>query len=167
MEQFKFAKSHRMLEGGRNFLHVNHEQAFKEFVIRQRGFTFTANHPKKSAFEAFRIRRPEGDGWFIVHRREGAQHFTVPIGIEDLVRRFVAEYQSGKKEKLMAYKLIDKDGNEKKPGDEITDFRGKKWTLLGFTLPKNAASSGRVNVRDEQYTRDFYPNVFGLKILEE
>lgn len=85
-----FDKRHRLLEGGRNLLHVVHENDFAAYC-RGRGCEVSFDHPKKGAFEAFRVQRPEGDGWNVVYRRLGAEHFTVPIGIEDLVRRFIAQ----------------------------------------------------------------------------
>lgn len=66
----------------------------------------------------------------------------------------------------MTHKLInEKTGEQVKPGDTVTDFRGTKWTLLSFQVLQ-PPSTGRVVVQSVDYESAFYPSVFGLKIVE-
>jgi hypothetical protein len=60
--------------------------------------------------------------------------------------------ESCKKKKLdetfEEYKVVDKNGNEIKEGDEITDFRGDKATFLEITKVPGGASTGKIYVRE-------------------
>lgn len=57
------------------------------------------------------------------------------------------------------------------PGETITSFRGETATLVSFTPPHTAASTGRVHVRwsdarPDTSTDSYYPGVFDLEIEE-
>lgn len=61
-------------------------------------------------------------------------------------------------------KLFDEEKNkEVKLPYKTKDFRGNAITVVGFTAPKHAASSGRIQVKDGG---EFFPGVAGLKIVE-
>lgn len=50
-------------------------------------------------------------------------------------------------------------------GSEVTDFRGKKWTLTGW-YEKPFPSTGRVVIKDaEGWRHDFYPSVINAAIV--
>lgn len=69
----------------------------------------------------------------------------------------------------MRHKLIEEaSGNEVKPGMKILNFRNEIWEYLSFRSPQSAGSTGRVHVKhcDTGVEREFYPQVFGLKIIE-
>ena len=55
---------------------------------------------------------------------------------------------------------------EVKIGDEVTDFRGDKAILCGFTIPQSLGSSGRVTVQNGFVQRQYFPNVYNLVIVE-
>jgi hypothetical protein len=67
------------------------------------------------------------------------------------------------------HKLIDKDGNEIPPNTEVTDFRGEKMTFLYISRESEPGglSTGKITVDTENRTfkREFYPYVFGCKIV--
>jgi hypothetical protein len=70
----------------------------------------------------------------------------------------------------MKAKLVNEEtGVELVIGQEVLDFRGDKMTLLGFTPPKHAGSTGRVTVQEEgkEGRREYYPSVIGAKIITE
>ena len=61
-------------------------------------------------------------------------------------------------------KLFDEEKNkEVKLPYKTKDFRGDAITVVGFTPPKHAASSGRIQVKGGG---EFFPGVAGLKIVE-
>lgn len=70
----------------------------------------------------------------------------------------------------MAHVLIDRHGNQVKPGAIITDFRGEDFTLQSFRVI-SPPSTGRVSVvrypseRGSESGMEFYPEVFNLKIV--
>ena len=69
----------------------------------------------------------------------------------------------------MRYKVVEEaSGNEVKPGMRICSFRGDLYEFNSFRSPQHAGSTGRVNVThcDNKVEYEFYPNVFGLKIVE-
>lgn len=81
----------RQYRASRNTLHVNHTNDFAAYCARQ-GHVVNFSHPRKSHYEAFRVQdRFAGDGWLIVYLREGAQHYTVPTGLADLVDRYLSD----------------------------------------------------------------------------
>lgn len=47
-------------------------------------------------------------------------------------------------------------------GDEVTDFRGEKATVIGWEEPKHSASTGRVYVAVGEGSQGYYPSVYGL-----
>jgi len=52
-------------------------------------------------------------------------------------------------------------------GDEVTDFRGDKCTVLSFKKPHKAASSGHVELRDDLgQEREYYVTVIGAEWIE-
>lgn len=65
--------------------------------------------------------------------------------------------------------LVDKDGNLVELGTKIKCFRGEEHTLIGYNLPRQgSASTGRVIVKTKSgMTREFFPSVFDLKIIQE
>ena len=62
-------------------------------------------------------------------------------------------------------KLLHKNGEEVKPGDLVTDFRGDEATVIHYEQPKHEGSTGRVYVRwvGAQFDALYYPGVFGLE----
>lgn len=72
----------------------------------------------------------------------------------------------------MTYKLVSKKtGTEIKTGDIVTDFRGDRWILRGFTPPRHPGSTGRVHVRTgvtgDHADAEFYPGVFDAEIIKQ
>lgn len=70
----------------------------------------------------------------------------------------------------MRHKLIEMaTGAEVKPGMNLIDFRNEMYKLVSFTV-MSPPSTGRVVVTaaDDPHKREheFYPSVFGLKIVE-
>jgi hypothetical protein len=70
----------------------------------------------------------------------------------------------------MRHKLIEKaSGNEVKPGMNILDFRGEIWVFESFRVTA-PPSTGKITVRkpgpDETFSREFYPSVCDLEIVE-
>lgn len=67
----------------------------------------------------------------------------------------------------MGLKAFDKEGNEIKRGDEITDFRGDRATFVMATR-ESGSRSGKVVVKwdknGQQY--EYYDSVFDLKVKE-
>lgn len=59
-----------------------------------------------------------------------------------------------------------KEGKELKVGAIVTDFRGEEMVVAGFSAPKTAASTGRIdlNSRDGAYLGQFYPSVVNAYI---
>jgi hypothetical protein len=70
----------------------------------------------------------------------------------------------------MKCKLIEEaSGNEVKPGMTVLNFRNEIYKVTGFLSPQHVGSTGRVLVVScDENTKEqmFYPNVFGLKIVE-
>jgi hypothetical protein len=66
-------------------------------------------------------------------------------------------------------KLIDKKTRrEIKTGDKVTDFRGIRWTLEGFTPPVSTNSTGRVFLQDaDGEISQFYPGVIDAMIIDD
>jgi hypothetical protein len=64
------------------------------------------------------------------------------------------------------HKLVGDDGNPIEIGTQVTDFRGKLWTLTDWTAPRHAASTGRVYLRAEDDEREFFPGVINAKIVD-
>jgi hypothetical protein len=68
--------------------------------------------------------------------------------------------------RINGMKLVhEATGVEVQIGEEVTDFRGDKATVTGFGTPRSPASEGRVHVKQEGFDCEFYPSVFGLKIV--
>jgi hypothetical protein len=72
----------------------------------------------------------------------------------------------------MRHILVEENGGaEVKPGMRVLTFRNEIYELIGFTVPGSDASTGRVQVKKpgEQvlpgHGREYYPSVFGLKIV--
>ena len=59
-------------------------------------------------------------------------------------------------------------GAEVKPGMRILDFRNQIYEVVGFRVPHNENSTGRVQVKKPGSERvdEFYPSVFELAIRE-
>jgi hypothetical protein len=56
-------------------------------------------------------------------------------------------------------------GDVVNPGDAVTDFRGKTWTLEGGTSATTEGKSGHVTVTaDGEGRRHFYAKVFDLVV---
>lgn len=69
----------------------------------------------------------------------------------------------------MKYRLIEEaSGNEVKPGMNLVTFKNELYKFNSFRSPLHAGSTGRVNVTDVDtgVEYEFYPQVFGLKIVE-
>jgi len=66
-------------------------------------------------------------------------------------------------------KLVDKNGNEIKPGDTVTTFRGEKAKLVSFRPPHKLSSTGHVFIRsdDNKVYGEFYPSVIGATIIDD
>jgi hypothetical protein len=67
-------------------------------------------------------------------------------------------------------KLYNTKTNEPvKKDDQITDFRGERATVKGWTEPRHSGSTGRIDVRYEGTTgsQEFYPSVFNCEFREE
>jgi hypothetical protein len=61
----------------------------------------------------------------------------------------------------------EKTGKLIKPGDEVTDFRGDKWTFCGASRAREIGRSGKVTAkREDGWSQEFYDGVFSL-IVEE
>src|ERR1044072_1896475 len=54
-----------------------------------------------------------------------------------------------------------KDGTPVNPGDEITDFRGDKWTFGQITRAPEPGKSAKIAVNDQC---EFYATVFDLVV---
>jgi len=70
----------------------------------------------------------------------------------------------------MTYKLIEEaSGNEVKPGMTILSFRNELYKFISFRAPHKPGSTGRINVEhcDTGREQEFFPTVFGLKIVEK
>lgn len=68
----------------------------------------------------------------------------------------------------METKLINTTtGQELTIGQEVTCFRGEKYTLVGFRAPKHEASTGRVIVKKEgsKWSDEFFPSVINAEIV--
>jgi hypothetical protein len=64
------------------------------------------------------------------------------------------------------YKVVTHDGWEIKPGDRIRDFRNEDWVYVGCTHPRKLTAK-LPDKMDSAHVREFYPNVFNLKIVED
>jgi uncharacterized protein YcnI len=69
----------------------------------------------------------------------------------------------------MTHVLVDVNGYEHKPGMKVTSFKQEVYELVGFRVPHNDTSSGRVQVRKpgSETVQEFYPSVFELKIVPQ
>lgn len=78
------------------------------------------------------------------------------------------EVEESIKESFEEYKVIDKDGNEVKEGDEIIDFRGDKAIFKEITKVPGGPSSGKIYVQNSEkgWEQEYYPSVFNLKIVK-
>jgi len=69
----------------------------------------------------------------------------------------------------MAYIVVEENsGKQVKPGMRILSFKDEIYEFYSFDSPRHAGNTGRVNVKDAE-TGDiysYYPQVFGLKIVE-
>ena len=67
------------------------------------------------------------------------------------------------------FKIINETtGEQVNAGQKVQCFRGETHTLCEFYPPKHSASTGRVVVEtSEGYQREYFPSVFGLKIIGE
>ena len=66
-------------------------------------------------------------------------------------------------------RLINKETREEvKEGAIVTDFRGDKSILIGFTEPHKPSSTGRVSVKEDGscFAKEYFPSVFGLEIVD-
>lgn len=62
-------------------------------------------------------------------------------------------------------RVIDKNDNEVKPGDEIPDFRGKKWIFQSISRGRKViVKDPTVLASSPLSTREFFPTVFSLRI---
>jgi hypothetical protein len=63
--------------------------------------------------------------------------------------------------------IVGKDGKRIAIGDAVTDFRGEKLTLSGFSPPRYEGSTGRVDLRNaaDEYIGQFYPSVIDAAIV--
>jgi hypothetical protein len=70
----------------------------------------------------------------------------------------------------MSCKLIEEaSGKEVKSGMNVLNFRNEIYKVVDFLTPKHMGSTGRVIVvkpEDPEHKYMFYPQVFGLKIVE-
>ena len=69
----------------------------------------------------------------------------------------------------MKHKLVEEaSGKEVKPGMTVVSFRNELFKFLDFRSPQHSGSTGRVHVKhcDTGLEQEFYPQVFGLKIIE-
>jgi len=70
-------------------------------------------------------------------------------------------------------KLIDEKTQKAIKLNEVySDFRGEKWVIESYSKGHHPGSTGRVYAHkpgDESTTgyREFFPGVFGMKIVEE
>lgn len=56
-----------------------------------------------------------------------------------------------------------------KTGEVVHDFRGQAAVVTGWELPRSAASTGRVYVkemRENGFEMGYYPSVYNLKWME-
>ena len=72
---------------------------------------------------------------------------------------------------MSAGRLVDKDGNDVKIGATLTSGQGDKYVLFGWRKPHKISSTGRVFVKpegfdDSTFEQQFFPTVFGLKIVD-
>lgn len=66
------------------------------------------------------------------------------------------------------FKLINQQGQVINEGDRVKCFRGEDHTVKGFTPPLHWTSTGRVCVEtSDGFARDYFPQVFDLKIIKE
>jgi hypothetical protein len=66
-------------------------------------------------------------------------------------------------------KLVHKaTGVEVQSGDTVTDFRNDPATVVGWSVPKSARSTGRilVSVDGSNDAAEYYPNVFECEWVE-
>jgi hypothetical protein len=69
---------------------------------------------------------------------------------------------------LPARPLIDEaTGKPVRVGQRVTDFRGERWTVTGWTEPAHAGSTGRVHVKQGQTEMSYYPSVFNLSFMTQ
>lgn len=68
----------------------------------------------------------------------------------------------------MARLIDEKTGAEIVLPSVATTYRGQVVTVVGFTIPRHAGSSGRVQVRHEMetWTAEYYPSVIGAVIVD-
>jgi len=69
----------------------------------------------------------------------------------------------------MKHKLVEEaSGKEVKPGMKVLSFKDEIYEFQSFRSPQHAGSTGRVQVKccDSGIEQEFYPQVFGLKIVE-
>lgn len=64
------------------------------------------------------------------------------------------------------WKLIDKNNQEIKPGDIVTDFRGEKLQVVKEWPPHKVGSSGKVDFKFENgHTQVLYAHVANLRYV--
>jgi hypothetical protein len=69
--------------------------------------------------------------------------------------------------KLDGYKVINEQGSEVSLPVVLPSFRGERMEVTGITRIPDGPSEGRVYARslDGAYGQEFYPKVFGLRIV--
>lgn len=68
----------------------------------------------------------------------------------------------------MTTRLVAKDGHLIKAGDKVLDFRGDEVTVIDWSAPQHAASSGRVVLRDKSgWEHPYFPGVINADIVED
>jgi hypothetical protein len=69
--------------------------------------------------------------------------------------------------RINGMKLIHEDtGVEVEIGETVKDFRGEPAEVTGWATPLTSASTGRVHVKENGHDSEYYPGVFGLKIVK-
>lgn len=62
--------------------------------------------------------------------------------------------------------LVDRQGNPKQVGDDVTSFRGEGASVVGWKLGTHPGSTGRIYVTfyNSDEVRSYYPSVFDCRI---
>lgn len=69
--------------------------------------------------------------------------------------------------------IFEKTGETVKLNQVYPDFRGERWVITSWSIGNHPGSTGRVYCYPEGKTpdgyteREFFPGVFGMKIVEE
>jgi hypothetical protein len=63
------------------------------------------------------------------------------------------------------WKLIDRDGREVKPGQELSWRDKEVWTFLYITRAPEFGKSGKIYCRQGDWAQELYPTSFDLTIV--